>query len=109
MKKSYKSTIVGEEKRSISGGYTVQEENILLYKDRKVFYVRGSACLDSSCCGSGNWNYIQVIGYLLNEDKEDENKSLQSWEADTIEDRDEQIAISKILTEKHPGARIEFH
>jgi hypothetical protein len=108
MKISYLCSGLGEEKRGIAGGYTAQDKNLLPYKDRQVLYITGNVCLDTSCCGKGNWNYIQVIGYLLNDpDKECQNDTI-SMEVDTVEDQEDKFNLRKILAEKHPGARIEF-
>lgn len=108
MKKLYSSPVMGDEKRSISGGYTPLEQTQLQYKDRQVLFVQGTACLDGSCCGSSNWNYIKVAGYLLKPlDIEGKGPSVV-LEIDTIENPSDQKAIRQILSEKYPNSRIEF-
>jgi hypothetical protein len=108
MKITYIKPVIGEEQRSIAGSYTVQEHIVFTFKVSQVLYILGSVCLDTSCCGSGNWNYIQVIGYVLNVLKNETENYSSAFEIDTIENRDDQIAIRQTLTEKYPGARIEF-
>ncbi len=108
MKILYVPPAIGEEKRSISGGYTPLENNILQYRDHQVIYVLGTACLDGSCCGYANWNYIQVIGYLSDALKSENIDTTVALELETIENRDDRNAIRQILSEKYPGSRIEY-
>jgi hypothetical protein len=108
MKITYITPIIGEEQRSIAGSYTVQEYIVFPFKDCEVLYILGNVCLDTSCCGSGNWNYIQVIGYVLNVLKNETENHSSVFEIDTVENRNDQIAIRQTLTEKYPNARIEF-
>jgi hypothetical protein len=108
MKTTYICAAIGEEKRAIAGGYTAQERVVLPYKDRQVLCILGSVCLDTSCCGSGDWNYIQVIGYLLDTIKLENIQSAGALDIDTIEDPDDRTALRQILAEKYSGARIEF-
>jgi hypothetical protein len=108
MKTNYFCDSIGEEKRSIAGGYTVQERIVLPFKDHQVLCILGNVCLDTSCCGSGNWNYIQVIGYLSGTTKLENIQSAGPLEIDTIEERDDRIALRQILAEKYPSAKIEF-
>ena len=108
MNKLYILPVIGDEKRSISGGYTPLEQKQLQFKDRQVLFVQGTACLDGACCGCSNWNYIQVAGYLLKPLVTEGKNPAVVLEIDTIENPGEQIAIQKILAEKYPSSRIEF-
>ncbi len=60
----------------------------------------------------GSWSYVRVEGYLAEDGfagapavARDENVPM---EVDTIETTEERAAISGLLTEKHPGVRVEF-
>ncbi len=108
MKKLYTPPVMGDEKRSISGSYTPLELTQLLYKDRQLLFIQGTACIDGSCCGCSNWNYIQIAGYLLKPLSMEEKEPAAVLEIDTIENQDEQKAIRQILAEKYPSSRIEF-
>ena len=108
MRKLYTTPVMRDEKRSISGGYTALEQTLLQYKDRQVLFVQGTACIDGSCCGSSNWNYIQVAGYLLKPLDLEGKDPAEVLEIDTIENQSDQKAIRQILTEKYPNSRIEF-
>jgi hypothetical protein len=107
MKIDFTLPVIGEEQRAIGGGYTAQEQVIVSFKNRSILYILGSISMDTSCCGSRSWNYIQVIGYLLNTPPKN-NETGSPLKVDTIEDPNEKITLQKILAEKYPGARIEF-
>lgn len=49
----------------IAGYYTLLKEVRLPFKDREVLYVVGRAVLESSCCGTGDWTYATVPGYVV--------------------------------------------
>ena len=108
MKKLYIPPVLGDERRSISGGYTAREQALIQYKDRRVLLIQGNVCLDGFCCGYANWDYVQVIGYLLNPQQIENKDPSNALEIDTIENQDDQQAIRQILTGKYPNSRIEF-
>ena len=109
MKILYVPPVIGEETRSISGGYTPVGNGTIEYKNHQVIYVLGTACLDASCCGCSNWNYIQVAGYVSSDLKGEKVDTAKTLELDTIEDEDDRIAIRQILAEKYAGSRIEYN
>ena len=49
-----------------SGYYTPRREVLLDYRGRQVLYILGHAVVESSCCGSGNWDYALVPGFVVN-------------------------------------------
>ena len=108
MKKLYSPPVLGDEKRSISGGYTPLEKILIQYKNRQLLIILGTACLDGSCCGSSNWNYIQVAGYLLTSSEKAAAGTANALEIDTIDNESDQEAIRQILMQKYPNSRIEF-
>lgn len=108
MKIQYTRPRFGEEQRSIAGGYTAQEQILLIYKDRLVLCVSGNVFLDTSCCGSSNWSYIQVVGYLLSELDTPGKEIPAVLEVDTIEREEDKIGLRRLLLERYPGAKIEF-
>jgi hypothetical protein len=99
---------LGKEVRALSGYYTPVEQTILLYNGRKVLYIAGSICIDSSCCGIGNWKYIQVPGFLIKERSHGSEASLSVSEIETIEDEKDRNNIRQLLLDKYPDARIEI-
>jgi hypothetical protein len=98
---------LGKEVQAPAGYYTPLEENIMSYHGKKVISFLGSICIDAACCGYGNWNYVQVAGYLLRERIRQNAAGLAISEIDTITDEKDRQAIRKLLLEKYPSARIE--
>jgi hypothetical protein len=99
---------LGKEVRAPAGYYIPIEQSTLTYRDRKVFLVLGSICIDASCCGTASWNYIQVEGFLLNERVRHNAGGLAVSEVETITDENDRYAIKKLLLEKYPAAHIEI-
>ncbi len=108
MIKEFTHPELGKEVRALAGYYTPIEQNVLLYNERKVLYVAGSICIDSSCCGIGNWNYIQVPGFLVKEHAQGAKTSSSISEIETIQDEKDRNNIRRLLLEKYPEARVEF-
>ncbi|MBP1706820.1 MAG: hypothetical protein H6Q39_544 [Chloroflexi bacterium] len=107
MIKKYLRPLLGQEVAAPAGYYLPQEEGLLFYKGKQVLYVLGSVCIESACCGvgmsKGGWNYIQVPGYLVGEEKDS-----AACDIETVEDESDRLAIIRLLREKYPQARIEF-
>jgi hypothetical protein len=106
MIKTYIHPQLGVEERSISGGSTPEEEYLVDFRGRKVLCIMGYVCIDTSCCGTGSWSFIQVIGYLKNQNTDETGKKLS--EVETIDDREERRELIKKLTSEYPAASIEF-
>lgn len=108
MIKEFTHPELGKEVQALAGFYTPIEQNVMQYNERQVLYITGSICIDSSCCGGGNWNYIQVPGFLIKENIQNAEDSPITSEIDTIQDERERNDIRRLLSGKYPGARIEF-
>ncbi len=108
MIKQFTHPELGKEVRALSGYYIPIEQNVLIYNGRKVLYIAGSICIDSSCCGVGNWNYIQVPGFLIKEKLHGNETSPTVSEIETIQDEKDQNNIRRVLLDKYPDARIEI-
>lgn len=108
MKKELVHPELGKEVHAPAGYYIPMEESILMYHDRKVISILGSICVDAACCGSGNWNYIQVAGFLLHERVRQNSEGQAISEIETITDEHDRQRIQKLLMEKYPSARIEI-
>jgi hypothetical protein len=108
MLKKYLHPELGKEVTAPAGYYMPIEENILPYNGKKVIYVLGSVCIDSSCCGKGNWNYVQVPGYITKEHLRGDNINSPVSEIETIQDEEDRANITRLLLDKYPFARIEI-
>ena len=99
---------LGKEVRALAGSYTPVEEKILEYRGRKVLYIAGNICIDSSCCGVGNWNYVQVPGFLVDEHIGRNRDGLAVSRIELIQSEEDRENISRLLRGKYPAARIEI-
>ena len=91
----------------IPGFYTPYREVKLAYHGREVLYVVGKAVWESSCCGTGNWTYTTVPGYILNWHSSAEN-GLPVSEVEPITSKAEQEEIRKVLEDRESAELITF-
>ncbi len=49
---------------AIGGQYLLLSEKRMAYGDREVFYLMGTAVIDTSCCGAGGCFYALVPGFI---------------------------------------------
>mgnify|MGYP000906383705 CR=1 FL=1 len=95
-----------------SGYYQPLEQTVVEHDGRRLLYTLGMACIEASCCGVGSWSYARVEGYLAEEGSADSPAVPRDGnapiEVDTIETTEERATITRLLTEKHPGVRVEF-
>jgi hypothetical protein len=98
----------GNEIVAPSGYYQPHQEESIDYNGRRLLYTLGTACIEASCCGKGSWAYLRVEGYVVDSDSSQGRDGGTHLEVETIEDSGEKVAIGKLLSERHPGARIEF-
>ena len=98
----------GNEVAAPSGYYQPLEQGSIDYDGKRLLYTLGIACVEASCCGIGSWNYLRVEGYVVENDSSQNQSDAKDIEIETIEDDSEKTAISELLLDRHPGARIEF-
>ena len=108
MIKQYRHPELGKEVAAPAGYYVPLEENTLPFKGKKVLYTLGAICIDSSCCGRGNWNYVQVPGYLFEKHVSGDSSKSSISEIETVQDENDRSQITRMLQEKYPYARIEI-
>ena len=100
---------LNKEVHSISGFYVPDEEHRIKYKDREVLYVSGQACIESSCCSSGNWYYVIVPGYIVSWQNKRNVKGLPVSEIEIIKGQQDKDSIRQIIQEMENGVtHIEF-
>ena len=104
----YRHPKLGEEVSTAAGYYILNQENILEYAGQQILYITGYTCIDASCCGVGNWNFIQVPGYLIKKAPDSEINQQRVSEVEPLKLEEEREAVIRILQEKHPNATIEL-
>jgi hypothetical protein len=108
---SYVRDDLGSEVVAPWGYYQPLEQGTIDYAGRQLLYTLGSACIEASCCGKGSWSYARVEGYLsvgASAPASGGAADAGPMEVDTVEDAQQKAAITKLVTEKHPGVRVEF-
>ena len=98
---------LGREVQAFAGYYVPMEEHQLSYNGREVIYILGHVCIEASCCGQGNWRYIQVPGFLVRKHIKGE-AALPVSEVERVEDETLRRDIMQTLATKYPEARIEM-
>jgi hypothetical protein len=107
-KAKYVPEELGTEVMAPAGHYTPLEEHFLAYDGGLLLYVVGRTCIDSSCCGVGDWEYVRVEGRVNQTNGASYEEHRLDIEIDTIDSDDEKNHIDQLLRAIHPGARIEF-
>jgi hypothetical protein len=83
----------------IAGYYTMYKEVRMPYKGREVLYLTGKAVLESSCCGTGNWVYASVPGYIA-EWHVSEDSGAPVSKVEPISDPKEREELNKIIEDR---------
>jgi hypothetical protein len=108
---TYMPESLGTEIAAPSGYYTPIEERFLDQDGKRLLYVLGSACVETSCCGTGSWSYARAEGYVVEQHPPERTRGEAGGipvEVETVEGAAERSAIDALLLERHPGVRIEF-
>ena len=83
------------------------EEHLLPCDGREVIYILGQVSVEASCCGQGNWRYIQVPGFSVRKHAS-EGTAKPVSEVDTVEDEAIRRDVVRELTARYPDAQIEM-
>ena len=99
---------LNENVNCVAGYYTPQKEVRLKYDGREVLYVIGRAVIESSCCGTGDWGYALVPGYIVNWQTERNDAGLPVSEVEPVSDEAVKDSIRKIIKEAEGVSQTEF-
>ena len=80
----------------IAGFYTPFKETLLSFRGRQLLYVVSRAVLEASCCGTGNWVYATVPGYVLGWHTS-EVEGLPASPVQPVTDKNEREEIARII------------
>ena len=104
----YAHQIIGEDITSISGTYTPLKELRLPCNDREVLCIIGMAVVDTACCGSGNFAYANVPGYIVSWKQENNESGLAVSKVEPIDDDVTKRAIVNVIKEREQIRNINF-
>ncbi|MFC1945901.1 hypothetical protein ACFLW1_01735 [Chloroflexota bacterium] len=91
-----------------SGYYVVFKEVRLQVDEREVLYAVGQAVIESSCCGSANYPYVIVPGYIVNWQEETNKAGNPVTTVAPVQDKDLQANIRHIISQAENCSNIEF-
>jgi hypothetical protein len=106
---NYTHQELGLEVEAISGYYTPERELRLAQSDREVLCIIGRVNVEASCCGSRNWRYASVPGYILRWHYTRNEAGLPVSEVTPVDDATERDAIRQlVVAEAGEQLRVEF-
>jgi len=91
-----------------AGFYTPHREVRLKHNDREILYVIGDVAMEASCCGSANWAYAVVPGYIINWQSGKNEAGLPVSELESISDEAVRKDIRETIQEAENISAIEF-
>ena len=92
----------------IGGYYTPYEEVRLPHNNREVLYVIGQAVVESSCCGTGNWKYAIVPGYITSWQTETNEAGLPVSDVEPIQDEETRITLRRLIETTEDAVLVGF-
>jgi len=91
-----------------AGYYTPRKEEKLRYNGKEVLYVVGYVMVESSCCGTANWSYALVPGYVINWQSETNEAGLPVSEVEAISDDEVRKEIRETIQKAEKVLSVEF-
>jgi len=99
---------LGEEVRSISGYYAIDEEKRIPFQGREALIAKGCFAVDSSCCGTGGCGFALVPGYVLQWKASTNEKGEPVSEIEPVRDDEEKQALRKLILESEQVQQVNF-
>ena len=99
---------LGDEIRSISGGYTLQKEGFLELGGREVLYAVGYGVMDSTCCGVGGCRYALVPGYVKAHKVRQNPEGLWVSDVEPVEDAGARDDITRAIQRREEVQQVQF-
>lgn len=106
--KKYTHLELNREVRALSGYYIPLKEVRLKQAGREVFYLVTHTIVDSSCCGTADFNHALVPGYIVNWQTEKNKAGLPVSEVEPIADQAVKDKIREAILSSENVAQIEF-
>ncbi len=98
-----------EEEVSFPAGYYIpQKEERLKYDGREALYVVGYVMVEASCCGTANWSYALVPGFIVNWHSETDEHGLPVSEVEVISDDKVRQDIREAIQKAEKVSSVEF-
>jgi hypothetical protein len=99
---------LSEDYGGIAGYYTPVKEVRLQFQGREILYIVGRAVIESSCCGTGNWPYALVPGYVVAWHKGHNQSGLPLTEVELVRDPETKKNILSLIRQREELDCISF-
>lgn len=99
---------LGQEVRSISGSYAIEEEKSISFRGREVLLAKGWWAVDSSCCGTGGCGFALVPGYVLGWKSSRNEKGEPVTEIEPVQDPAEKEALRELIQSSEKVPQVNF-
>ncbi len=99
---------LGQEVRSISGYYAIDEEKRIPFQGREALIAKGCFAVDSSCCGTGGCGFVLVPGYVLQWKASTNEKGEPVSEIEPVRDDEEKQALRRLILESEQVQQVNF-
>jgi len=108
MTATYTHLRLNEDINALAGHYTPQKEVRLPYNGREVLYVISDAVVDSSCCGTTDFNAALVPGYIMKWHSGKSEDGLLVSEIEPVTDKATKTWLRKKIREAENVSQVEF-
>ncbi len=91
-----------------AGYYVPRKEERLKYDGREVLYIVGYVMIESSCCGTANWSYALVPGYVVDWQSETNENGLPVSAIEVIADDEVRKELRETIQKAEKVFSVEF-
>jgi hypothetical protein len=106
--RAYSHQKLGEEYNGLAGYYSPRREVRVEIGGRELFYVVGWAVIESSCCGTGSWEYVLVPGYLIDWKNGISDTGLPTSTVEPVDDCEARSKITELIRTREHTTCITF-
>ncbi len=99
---------LGEDVLSFAGYYTPEKEVRLPFGGREVLYVTGHLVVEATCCGTADFWYAMVPGYVRRWQYRRNEDGLPVTEVEPIADQATRKEIEAIIFQREAVAKVDF-
>ena len=99
---------LNEDINALAGHYTPQKEVRLPYNGREVLYIISGAVVDSSCCGTADFNAALVPGYILKWQSAKNKEGIYVSDVEPVTEKADRASIRGKIHEAENVTQVEF-
>jgi len=99
---------LNQEVFALSGEYVLIKEAQLTFKNREALYLIGNADLYNTCCGSGNFSYASIPGFITKWRYKFAKDGSPISQVEPIRDKETQLELKKLLKKLEIITQVDF-